>query len=177
MLYEVITTALRKNCLVPPASRCSKRCWTAFPSRPSLNPCRHSISTCLLPRIRPTESSRYTAPRSLTIAVLFDISVLPFSYANRKQVFLSICRTCRITSYNVCYTKLLRLLRNQWFPTVFENKPSGGFKFEFFCYAIRMVCFSQIANLFYRITSYNVCYTKLLRNSTLLLCLTNVWQR
>ena len=44
----------------------------------------------------------------------------------------------RITSYNVCYTKLLRLR----FPEVLVMSPSAA-KF--------------------RITSYNVCYTKLLR--------------
>ena len=44
----------------------------------------------------------------------------------------------RITSYNVCYTKLLRrVLRT---PELLENK-----------------------YFFHRITSYNVCYTKLLR--------------
>ena len=50
--------------------------------------------------------------------------------------------TFRITSYNVCYTKLLRFNINEK-DTVVGIAASGGTP--------------------YRITSYNVCYTKLLR--------------
>ena len=55
----------------------------------------------------------------------------------------------RITSYNVCYTKLLRVqirlyLQNQ-------------------CCQIHSIRINEVIGLT-RITSYNVCYTKLLRN-------------
>ena len=59
----------------------------------------------------------------------------------------------RITSYNVCYTKLLRVLANSQ-ESAYKISKSGyksvTLEGEFF-----------EAN---RITSYNVCYTKLLRN-------------
>ena len=54
----------------------------------------------------------------------------------------------RITSYNVCYTKLLRKIyryANEQGITVFVNDES------------------RIPAKYRRITSYNVCYTKLLR--------------
>ena len=63
----------------------------------------------------------------------------------RKQVGMVFQRpnplpVSRITSYNVCYTKLLRPRRQ---PDAGHHDPAGGDRG--------------------RITSYNVCYTKLLR--------------
>ena len=52
----------------------------------------------------------------------------------------------RITSYNVCYTKLLRLN-----PEVLLVAPPP------------VATLSYFKGMFGRITSYNVCYTKLLR--------------
>ena len=60
---------------------------------------------------------------------------------------------CRITSYNVCYTKLLR---NLPLAQHLNKVPPGTDK----QYAVVVQkCASR-----HRITSYNVCYTKLLRN-------------
>ena len=59
--------------------------------------------------------------------------------------------TTRITSYNVCYTKLLRFIGfNHW------NSIFGYWCVIFAAFVVVAVDF--------RITSYNVCYTKLLRN-------------
>ena len=77
-------------------------------------------------------------------------------------------QSIRITSYNVCYTKLLRArtvkifmvlvydFRNRpWEMNVFQNiVPGLGMAFDDF-----MLLVGQNG----RITSYNVCYTKLLR--------------
>ena len=95
----------------------------------------------------------------------------------------------RITSYNVCYTKLLRM-RTEDNPRFGEEKILPGIAYirsEVFAQRFgyrsgrwlvvttgerRMLNMKQqaervggaSARLFYRITSYNVCYTKLLRN-------------
>ena len=85
------------------------------------------------------------------------------------------CAGSRITSYNVCYTKLLRKSRVR-----FEFSKAGTARFiphldlmEIVKRAMRMsdfpMAFTQGFNkrekisAGYRITSYNVCYTKLLR--------------
>ena len=81
----------------------------------------------------------------------------------------------RITSYNVCYTKLLRS----------NNKAYGYSTYEIGSYIKKSktlksinlygnnlknkdvmhlgACVAQSESVEYRITSYNVCYTKLLR--------------
>ena len=80
----------------------------------------------------------------------------------------------RITSYNVCYTKLLRpLLSGRTLPSDGQAKLSppalstmvnnGHVRLEKFMYLIRH-SFSIFGPYKHgRITSYNVCYTKLLR--------------
>ena len=65
----------------------------------------------------------------------------------------------RITSYNVCYTKLLRAKVQDRFAealllTLIEEGPKAFAKPQ---------DYDVWANII-RITSYNVCYTKLLRN-------------
>ena len=78
---------------------------------------------------------------------------------------------CRITSYNVCYTKLLRyssvgeIKSAQDVPrfglkTAFMSNSFSVYKAEVF---FELGCFPNNT----RITSYNVCYTKLLRLFTL----------
>ena len=65
----------------------------------------------------------------------------------------------RITSYNVCYTKLLRISKSKKQITSIQNrlqkilKPILFLSKSYFCRLINPG----------RITSYNVCYTKLLR--------------
>ena len=74
-------------------------------------------------------------------------------------------RNCRITSYNVCYTKLLRIgfiieeaptWKHRFPPENTSSQSIGGFHNDF------IYCLKPIS-LTVRITSYNVCYTKLLR--------------
>ena len=68
----------------------------------------------------------------------------------------AIAEPVRITSYNVCYTKLLRFLIN---PQTDANAMVSAIKIPHDVY------FSDPILLFpIRITSYNVCYTKLLRS-------------
>ena len=62
----------------------------------------------------------------------------------------------RITSYNVCYTKLLRLPRRIDIPA----RPVGR---ERVCFNAHRVFNPRSVSQLFRITSYNVCYTKLLR--------------
>ena len=73
---------------------------------------------------------------------------------------------CRITSYNVCYTKLLRiplgkLLREEPAHTDKARAVVGQQPL------VNLCCLAGISRDFSclcrRITSYNVCYTKLLR--------------
>ena len=66
----------------------------------------------------------------------------------------------RITSYNVCYTKLLRFTK----PTLelLAGVPTVVYGF-FAALAVAPVIRSIGESLGLRITSYNVCYTKLLR--------------
>ena len=69
---------------------------------------------------------------------------------------------CRITSYNVCYTKLLR-----------DPEQYQGFAFGMGIERLAMLRYgvndlrlffdNDLRFLAHRITSYNVCYTKLLR--------------
>ena len=78
-------------------------------------------------------------------------------------LFLGMVMTGRITSYNVCYTKLLRpdaLFLNYTNPmAVLTNVMNtvGGIRTVGLCHSVQ-VCVPG-----FRITSYNVCYTKLLR--------------
>ena len=68
----------------------------------------------------------------------------------------------RITSYNVCYTKLLRDLRlvlNRCFGLGFSFR-AGGRVMDLPHLSIDS---GRSITLEFRITSYNVCYTKLLR--------------
>ena len=69
--------------------------------------------------------------------------------SNEKNSVLKVEEVRRITSYNVCYTKLLRKL---------DRIEAGHVLFV-------MVLAAIVGNVVYgvRITSYNVCYTKLLR--------------
>ena len=62
----------------------------------------------------------------------------------------------RITSYNVCYTKLLRPAKSQHKEIFLTSLPLEKASL----YAIFA---SKVRFEFFRITSYNVCYTKLLR--------------
>ena len=64
----------------------------------------------------------------------------------------------RITSYNVCYTKLLRISLIIFAGIVARMPAAVG-------NTIQMVSAGEMNVLFlvFRITSYNVCYTKLLR--------------
>ena len=100
--------------------------------------------------------------------------------------------TRRITSYNVCYTKLLRMLRrSSWhyfhpdaalrarqvadwmgellgWPDSQRSTELQRYRTATGCQVREMSSpwiFSQLRNDQHRITSYNVCYTKLLRNN------------
>ena len=111
----------------------------------------------------------------------------------------------RITSYNVCYTKLLRGINSSPHYTIAEenhlinyllqgNSPKVLESFnkiidnntkynlsenslkelylQFYNTAIRVINRKNL-NIYDRITSYNVCYTKLLRLTYFFLCVTN----
>ena len=71
----------------------------------------------------------------------------------------------RITSYNVCYTKLLRITPS--FPeTGFGYIEAEGEQVKAFHEKPTIdTAKKYLADGHYRITSYNVCYTKLLRKS------------
>ena len=70
----------------------------------------------------------------------------------------------RITSYNVCYTKLLRTYSAK---AIINKK--GEQLTDFIYYTLNefkdgiAVASDDLTTFFIRITSYNVCYTKLLR--------------
>ena len=101
----------------------------------------------------------------------------------------SIC-VYRITSYNVCYTKLLRLgvadskkltpKKREQLASQIKKHADGFFVLEISpsqidelrkimsMNEIMVVCFAKVLEqLKPRITSYNVCYTKLLRDGCL----------
>ena len=71
----------------------------------------------------------------------------------------------RITSYNVCYTKLLRLESiNQNIPNIWSKYfgiVGSGFDTKSFVLVRQANVYEKVLG---RITSYNVCYTKLLRD-------------
>ena len=69
---------------------------------------------------------------------------------------------CRITSYNVCYTKLLRFTSTQQQKIVRSPKPRL-IENELPAFASRFIQ-PRLQRPNFRITSYNVCYTKLLRS-------------
>ena len=84
-----------------------------------------------------------------------------------KSVKYNSCiNNSRITSYNVCYTKLLRCI-----PLYFKGKKErveqicieNGIKVQYVNYSIYTDVASIDTERAIRITSYNVCYTKLLR--------------
>ena len=77
-------------------------------------------------------------------------------YPNALYVFGAVCITIRITSYNVCYTKLLRVSGHLDLHARFEEQAAALLGTE------TALLFGS-GFLTNRITSYNVCYTKLLR--------------
>ena len=93
----------------------------------------------------------------------------------RKTKFFSPF-TARITSYNVCYTKLLRNCKR--FPILLCYKCraqcSCHNRNSRFCFnALTKFSFNTCVWKDARITSYNVCYTKLLRNGINLIAITD----
>ena len=84
----------------------------------------------------------YTLARDLAAELLagnerkFEAGLIPVTEVNEARSAMA-----RITSYNVCYTKLLRYHRTGLYP---------------------LASLPAIPGI--RITSYNVCYTKLLRS-------------
>ena len=75
-------------------------------------------------------------------------------WAPAIDLLLSLNNT-RITSYNVCYTKLLR-------DGLCCSSGVIGIDFEY-RYITEVPFFNDLLQHGFRITSYNVCYTKLLR--------------
>ena len=74
----------------------------------------------------------------------------------------------RITSYNVCYTKLLRYLHlaeKGIAVTILANRKQCEQKTPYNDGPLQVVPVPFPDVFFSRITSYNVCYTKLLRDS------------
>ena len=105
---------------------------------------------------------------------------LPGSFLQSSQL---LCPFIRITSYNVCYTKLLRYLDAYCYAK--ERKPNINMSMQTnmldystdkWYEVLKLVCGGGVSTSFDpdacgriyqgsadRITSYNVCYTKLLR--------------
>ena len=85
-------------------------------------------------------------------------------------------KSLRITSYNVCYTKLLRFIpetvttiakeafsNSDLTSVIIPNSVTYIGNYAFYENAITSVVISDSVKYIGRITSYNVCYTKLLR--------------
>ena len=70
----------------------------------------------------------------------------------------------RITSYNVCYTKLLREIKEKFGDTIYEIVNGVTKINEIYYDTFEEKQSENYRKLIIRITSYNVCYTKLLRN-------------
>ena len=68
--------------------------------------------------------------------------------------------SCRITSYNVCYTKLLRSPDSKWL--AYAKAAANNFR-QITLWSLEDNSIHKVTDTFARITSYNVCYTKLLR--------------
>ena len=73
---------------------------------------------------------------------------------------VGLCLMSRITSYNVCYTKLLRLQQQLQASDALTSPAETR---RYLQARLRHYPHEVFACLFLRITSYNVCYTKLLR--------------
>ena len=98
-------------------------------------------------------------------------------YRTLKETGLSPQSLDRITSYNVCYTKLLRIPRDGYVLAEGESKHIGRLVIPPKVFAALQVETTLWVNAsldyrariilddYPRITSYNVCYTKLLRSS------------
>ena len=115
--------------------------------------------------------------------VTLSVNELVFRYGLSKREFIInmnvvdmlIARDHRITSYNVCYTKLLRIdaygpqFKVYYDPTGTMDGPSQMVVFLdertlINCREIELPIGERLPELD-RITSYNVCYTKLLRRT------------
>ena len=103
-----------------------------------------------------------TFPASITVNKFFlggdvFLHIIVCNITDQKAI--------RITSYNVCYTKLLRVTI---FGKSWDIHVKDALNIELTDNllliedSLAFLC-GKVEHLFYRITSYNVCYTKLLR--------------
>ena len=104
----------------------------------------------------------------LLLSIMFTLTGFLRGAGATLIPMLTTIASLRITSYNVCYTKLLRL------PSAPQGQaPDLTYAAENSVHAVVHVKVISKENVttysnpfydwFYRITSYNVCYTKLLR--------------
>ena len=133
-------------------------------------------SSCIYPKMAPQ-------PMTENVLLTGDLEYTNEPYAIAKISGIKMCESynLRITSYNVCYTKLLRVFNNvkefHNVKTLLQKSNSGMFfypskKIHMLGNKLmglpalsgvhRLMSFFEIL-IQLRITSYNVCYTKLLR--------------
>ena len=88
---------------------------------------------------------------------------LALTIANNKHDMVALNIYDRITSYNVCYTKLLRNTSPSFHNEIFTSPDESEITTDTASNNNSTTKNNIHFIYFFRITSYNVCYTKLLR--------------
>ena len=113
----------------------------------------------------------FTLMKIHSIALRYPLESTSRNFSN-LDFTLARMDTIRITSYNVCYTKLLRFkLKILFWGRKRIRDKQWAVRYSLFCPAEQLFQrerrwrLQKCPALGIRITSYNVCYTKLLRSS------------